>query len=681
MKQRFLDKKVLIAVGAVIVGAVVLGFLFRGGVSTTVIDSDRVIEGDYVIAENEAVVLKNGAKLSVKGNFSVDGEVRCENGPLSLDVAGAVHIAKRLVCERADGADDAAFGIAMVAQSGIAFDSDAVVVSNSSVQIVDDASKLISTAAELDSLFDDIGKDTGDGLRIGPLTASDTSALPGRALAVAPSFLWNGTPSNPVAFVNSVSAKTEPGSCVDAGGNVVPDCVRISGNWVMGHGQAPPPGVIVPTPPKGVNRIVLNINFGPDRQVQLQDFILTGPDGRKGSDDIGKSCTAIGGRGENAFRFNVSASDIKINNFELWLGNGGEGGTAETLKDCDPGKATGGEGGEAGNFKMRATGAFEIAGAFNIYPGVGGEGGDAIAKGKDGQDACPGKKGGDAVATGGEGGKNKKELNVQGGVAGTNNISVASVAGGDGGTATAQPGKGGNGTGCKCAGGPGGNGTTTGGKGGAASVKILGAGGTANGGNGGNADSRGGQGGNGGHCDPSAAGGNGGRGGDAQSKEGSGGIGTTANGGPGNVTSEQGGNGGNGGDGCREGQGGSGGSGNPPGANGSPGRNLCVVPGGDDAVTVPDTGSGTTTTPTPTPQPPPANTGTQIQVIRYQGKYLPVSQLLVESEAGCDGGQAHWHAIDGLVQATDGTFVPDPGPPCGYGKTSQNPATAITIPQ
>ncbi|RJQ36324.1 hypothetical protein C4552_03490 [Candidatus Parcubacteria bacterium] len=69
-----------------------------------------------------------------------------------------------------------------------------------------------------------------------------------------------------------------------------------------------------------------------------------------------------------------------------------------------------------------------------------------------------------------------------------------------------------------------------------------------------------------------------------------------------------------------------------------------------------------------------------ITVIEYNGKYLPVSQLKVESEIGC--GADHWHAArGGAVVATDGTTVPDPGPQCGYGKVSERPAQNIPAPQ
>jgi len=67
-----------------------------------------------------------------------------------------------------------------------------------------------------------------------------------------------------------------------------------------------------------------------------------------------------------------------------------------------------------------------------------------------------------------------------------------------------------------------------------------------------------------------------------------------------------------------------------------------------------------------------------VTVIEYNGKLLPVSQLIVEDEVGC--GDKHWHAARGTVIATDGTNVPDPGPQCGYGKVKDRPSKYIPVP-
>lgn len=68
-----------------------------------------------------------------------------------------------------------------------------------------------------------------------------------------------------------------------------------------------------------------------------------------------------------------------------------------------------------------------------------------------------------------------------------------------------------------------------------------------------------------------------------------------------------------------------------------------------------------------------------IGVIQYNGKYLPVDQLIIEDEVGC--GADHWHAAQGFVTATDGSKVSDPGPQCGYGKVKDKPVIKIPAPK
>lgn len=64
-----------------------------------------------------------------------------------------------------------------------------------------------------------------------------------------------------------------------------------------------------------------------------------------------------------------------------------------------------------------------------------------------------------------------------------------------------------------------------------------------------------------------------------------------------------------------------------------------------------------------------------IEVIEYSGKFLPVSQLVIEGHEGC--GEEHWHAPNGAVTATDGSVVYDPGPQCGFGKVSTTPVKTV----
>ncbi len=641
-------------------------FYFYPGGNETVYNADTVIDGPLTLAPSDTIVLLRGATLHVKGDLTVGGEIVCKGGALALTVDGALIVEGALRCAEGD--------IAAVVKGPVAFAKSADVTSEGSVQIVDDAAKLAQTDAEVEAIFNETGEDSGAGTRIGPMieggkVGSGISISSGASLANVPARFFG--------LVNVAEAQ----EARDKDGNVISGVV-ISGVWTIGTGGAPPAGVDVQTPDKKIKKIILNFDFGKDGNVALKNFHLVGPKGRSGESDEGKSCNARGKDGEDAFRFRVQARNITLDEFRLELGDGGDGGSAETTKDCDPGVAKGGKGGEAGNFKMTAEGKIQIK-SFHIVPGRGGSGGSAIAHGKDGLPACPGTKGGDATATGGDGGKNKKELAARGAVSGIGNVTIDAVVGGVGGDATANPGKGGNGVACKCNGGAGGKGTATAGTGGDAS--LSGIAGTSEGGDGGDADSRGGLGGNGGSCKVNEpTGGNGGKGGDAKSTFGKGGAAQTK-GTDGDVKDETGGNGGNGGDGCGPGNGGKGGAGKPPGKDGAKGKLVCTA---DEPKTAPDTGAGVVPGGTPTSGGTGGGTGgqtsgasaqSQIKVIQYQGKYLPVGQLIVEDEVGC--GAEHWHAAEGIVVATDGSQVFDPGPQCGFGKVRDLPVQEVAAPR
>jgi hypothetical protein len=80
-------------------------------------------------------------------------------------------------------------------------------------------------------------------------------------------------------------------------------------------------------------------------QMNLQDLTIVGPQNTpKGTDDKGNSCDAKGGDGAEGLRLRGLAWNIEINNFNVTLAKGGNGGDAETKTDCDPGTARGGAG-------------------------------------------------------------------------------------------------------------------------------------------------------------------------------------------------------------------------------------------------------------------------------------------------------------------------------------------------
>lgn len=68
----------------------------------------------------------------------------------------------------------------------------------------------------------------------------------------------------------------------------------------------------------------------------------------------------------------------------------------------------------------------------------------------------------------------------------------------------------------------------------------------------------------------------------------------------------------------------------------------------------------------------------KVRAILFNGKYLPLDQLMIENEKGC--GADHYHAKQGMVRATDGSFVSDPGPQCGYGKVKDRPTVEVEVP-
>ncbi|TSC76237.1 MAG: hypothetical protein G01um101431_858 [Parcubacteria group bacterium Gr01-1014_31] len=633
-----------------------------------VISEDLTVKGDYAVAADKPVVLRGGAKLTVEGNLDVAGELGCDGGNLELTVRGTTAVNGKLQCRGADGKGG---DVRIVVADDVTFAKNAEIAADGNVQISSRADLLADSAQELEKLYQEAGSPTGAGNRVGPFIGGSEAGIERSPLAavVEPTPVPGPLPRRSLWGIPAAKATSHT--------------VTISGRVSVG------------TPPPGVRRMVI-FQFPDAVGLNVQNFELTGPDGRPGADDKGTSCNARGKDGEDAFRLLVKAPNITINNFKLKLGNGGKGGDAETKRDCKPGMAIGGKGGKPGNFKMVAGSEFKITGAFEVSTGNGGAGGSTTALGKHGG---PSEDGGDARATGGQGGDNVKELSIAGTVAGASNVTFDAMFGGDGGLATADPGNGGDGLKCKQRGGNGGSGTATGGQGGKAALTLTGGAGRSSpedvGGNGGDADAHGGKGGNGGNCDASGPGGPGGKGGDAKSIFGKGGVGKTRNGSDGAVQDETGGNGGNGGDGCGEGKGGKGGKGNPPGQDGADGKNLCVPPPTPTPTPTPTAGDPTptpTATPTPTPRETTGGGGTQptptptpdkemikVQVIQYNGKYLPVDQLIVESEQGCDGGQAHWHAAAGAVRATDGSMVIDPGPQCGYGKVKDKPTMQIEV--
>lgn len=68
--------------------------------------------------------------------------------------------------------------------------------------------------------------------------------------------------------------------------------------------------------------------------------------------------------------------------------------------------------------------------------------------------------------------------------------------------------------------------------------------------------------------------------------------------------------------------------------------------------------------------------GATLQVITYNGKQIPLSQLYVGTGPDCDS--PHYHANNGKVTTLDGLVIPDPEG-CGYGKLKDIRVTEVSI--
>jgi len=131
--------------------------------NTTEIASDTTIEGDYLLASDERVVLKNNATLTVTGAAVLEGEVTCQDGALKLVVEGDLTTNDKLSCEAGENDAEAAGDILIVAKGSITFGEKATVESDGSVQIVESADQLATTEEALDKVFED-GLDTTEAL-------------------------------------------------------------------------------------------------------------------------------------------------------------------------------------------------------------------------------------------------------------------------------------------------------------------------------------------------------------------------------------------------------------------------------------------------------------------------------------------------------------------------------------
>ena len=625
-----MTKKTQIIGGAIfaLISIMIIGVIFFINNNRGIIGHNTTIQGNYHVPVGEKITLRNGAKLSVTGEMTIDGTLACDKGTLALVVGGTLRINGTIQCFLDEQTTNTLAGIAIeLIAPHIEFSKDSEVDTNSHVDIVSSQLASLNSEEAVNASYEEAMKTTGGGLRIGPFVGEDKG-------------MGNGNFFADNAASNGNTSDTQP-------------LIALRGIWHIGDGSTLPQGMTTPPPPLHIQRILFRVDPGKSGRILMEDFELHGPDGKTRAGEKGVSCTARGENGGDAFRILMNAGYVTIKNTTISLGNGGDGGDAETSRDCPHALAMGGNGGESGNLKI--TGEKELSiGDLHVIPGAGGRGGNAVAIGKNGTDSCPGENGGDATAIGGNGGKNKKVLSTAGTIDTISDIHIDRVIGGRGGNAVTNPGMGGGGNACGCTGGRGGNGKAVGGQGGDATVFLPATTAEAHGGDGGDADTRGGVGGQGGSCTTKTSGGIGGQGGDAFGTSGLPGKGTTATGNVGTINNESGGQGGVGGDGCGGGFGGQGGVGAPLGISGMEGKINCSD--GTSANTI-NPGGGKTAT-------------VMIRAVLYKGKYLPLDQMIITNEPGC--GAEHWRAEQDSVRATDNTIIPDTDLRCGYGKVSEN---------
>ncbi len=526
------------------------------------VNADTTFEAPMHVNSGDVTEVGNCAVLTFNSDLTIDGTLHASDCDLCIVVNGKLTVNGGLSLDTSGpdpgGTGEDAYSIKVEAHGEVDFGPNSLVSGNGNFFLVDDPAEITSPQ----EVIDDTDTDQNPELypfnfmpepEEEPLSPKGGSRLRGYSFT-----LGQAQPARSVS--NTMNGP-------------FPCNWRIRGPWGT-----------VPTPPPGVKRIVYKIraNMG---EIQFIDWSITGPKGRKGTNQ--NACTAVGGKGENAFRMRIhSPRKVTFNNVTINLGDGGDGGDASTPPCCDA-MATGGEGGKPGKFRFTAGEEIAIVGTMTLYPGQGGTGGMANAIGQDGVD-CPCSDGCNAVAMGGKGGDVKFGIAIRGNVNGVGGITIGPARGGIGGAAVAIGGKGGNG--CPCSDGClGGDATATGGGGGAAHFGSLAgtAGGGADGGPGGNASATGGNGGNGGPCTKFDAGGNGGDGGAATATGGTGVTGTgngplsTGLDGAGTAT---GGSGGNGGIGCLGGLGGGGGTGT---ASGLPAVQADGAPGADGPTKCP----------------------------------------------------------------------------------------------
>ena len=500
--------------------------------------------GSVSIPAGVTVTFEGEAFISVTGTTDIAGVVRSEAGKLTVQTGGELTVTGTIALQQPAGSaslppnlgtvplKDQPAGLFLIVQGGATIAQSAKLRSYGPLVITDDPTVLDRTMAQVNREADSA---SGNLTTLVPLPADDPIFNKNQVAAAVPS---------------AITTQALP-------------TISLSGDWDFS-------GI-----PGDQPTVVFRFNF--PANLVMDDFELTSPAGVSAEDidtsgdptQTGRDVTGEDGkRGMNLNIWNNTGS-ITLRNTLITLADGGDG-SSVTLTCAT---ATGGDGAEAGNFRVAAAAGIRLRGVVIIQPGSSGDGGSATSLGVDG---C------NTVAVGGDGADNEKRLYVRGQVSGLDRLIISDLVAGDGGMAVAVAGDGANGALCND-GGAGGNATATGGDGGAASLNFSGfnqvTAGFVFGGLGGEAGALGGTGGDGGNCQPDAAG-DGGLGGNAIATGGKGANASAGGGaaaididGDGGNAAADGGFGGNGGNACNPPQ---------PGGSGGAGGNAISIGGLSD---------------------------------------------------------------------------------------------------
>src|SRR3989338_4839201 len=90
---------IVIIIVAMLATAGLIVFKTQKKMVTRVIDTNMVVKGDFIIAPNQEILLKN-AQLVIEGDVVIDGELDCQGGALRANVKKNLIVKKKINCVR-----------------------------------------------------------------------------------------------------------------------------------------------------------------------------------------------------------------------------------------------------------------------------------------------------------------------------------------------------------------------------------------------------------------------------------------------------------------------------------------------------------------------------------------------------------------------------------------------------